>query len=306
MRIGVLFSGQGSQLKNMGNDFIAKDPGLAKYFNIVSEMVGENILDIDEKNLKRTVYTQPTLFAFQCMVWDYFKRMSSNSNVVYGMSSGLLSSMYASGVLNYNNSAKIIIERARLMNHCCERNRGGMVAVFCNDFELIQYICLNIFNNKLQIANYNSYSQLVVSGDIESLLRMEEILGALGIGYRKLIVSGAFHSNYMKTASCELKKFMNSKDFKFQKGNELIMLDNGEFKKDSQNWNDYVSNQLVKPTNYLKVLLSMKKSGIKDFVEISPTNVLSKLGQSVISDGNFYEVSTIQEIRSTVNELSKS
>ena len=72
-----LFSGQGSQYKGMGKEFYDTIPECAKVMEMGSDILGFDlasaIFDGDEKELSRTIVSQPAILAMSLMALEAAK-----------------------------------------------------------------------------------------------------------------------------------------------------------------------------------------------------------------------------------------
>ena len=74
-----------------------------------------------------------------------------------------------------------------------------------------------IKDNYITLANYNSTTQTVVSGDIEAIEQVLEIAKKEGVTAKRLNVSTAFHSQIVKPVEEEMKKVLDKIEFKAPK-----------------------------------------------------------------------------------------
>lgn len=93
---------------------------------------------------------------------------------------------------------KLLAQRAELMDRACRSTSGGMASVLSGDPEVIREVCAAC---GIDVANFNSPGQIVISGEKEKLAEAVEELKNRGM--RKVIVlnvAGAFHSRLMAPA----------------------------------------------------------------------------------------------------------
>ena len=92
------------------------------------------------------------------------------------------------------------------MDKACRATSGGMASVLGGDAEIIKEVCAAC---EIDVANFNSPGQIVISGEKVKLAKAVEELKARGM--RKIIVlnvAGAFHSRLMKPAGEALEKVL--------------------------------------------------------------------------------------------------
>ena len=90
--------------------------------------------------------------------------------------------------------------RGRLMQEAPRTGDGGMIAVRARDGNRERRSTRWPPRPTLTIANDNAPDQLVLSGALDALDRVEEELSERGVRAKRLPVAGAFHSPLMEPA----------------------------------------------------------------------------------------------------------
>lgn len=159
---------------------------------------------------------------------------------------------------------------------------GGMLAVLnCNESKLKaiidKYNVPESDENVVEIVNYNSPRQLVVSGTLSLLAKIADEVTALRGRPILLKVSGAFHSRLMKTAQQRFAHYMEKVDF-HNLTIPLVSNVNAQVITTSQEIRHALIEQLSSPVLWWQSMKHFRECDI--IIEIGPgnklTNFLSK------------------------------
>lgn len=211
--LAYLFPGQGSQTKGMGKSLFEDFPQLvAEADEILGFSIKQLCLDDPSQQLNHTQYTQPAIYTVNAL--SYFKKIRDTQkkpDFVAGHSLGEFNALLTAEIFDFATGLKLVKKRGELMSQAAD---GGMAAVIGLQSEAVLEI---LQKNKLSdvcIANYNSYTQLVISGskkDIElAQLAFKELSS---VTFIPLKVSGAFHSPYMLAAQQQFADYLNQFTF---------------------------------------------------------------------------------------------
>lgn len=212
--LAYVFPGQGSQFIGMGAELFQMYPELtAKADEVLGYSIKDLCLNGPEQKLNDTAYTQPALYVVNAFM--YMKELESIGVVpdyVAGHSLGEYDALFAAGAFSFEDGLRLVKKRGELMNQV---KNGAMAAVTQVKIEEIKEIIQKHNLNSIDVANYNSPIQTVISGRKQDILDAKSIFENEGVGrYVVLRVSGAFHSRYMKEAANEFKNYI--KTFQFQ------------------------------------------------------------------------------------------
>ena len=207
----VAFAGQGSQYIGMGGQLFSKYSSITQ---TASELLGYDIAELcihdPEGNLNKTQYTQPALFTVNALRWmDQCNRLDHISYFI-GHSLGEYNALLAADVFDFATGLRLVQERARLMG---EARGGAMAAVIKIPHEQIENYLQQNGLGEIEIANYNTRQQHVISGPQTSIQEAIKMFQGADVMVVPLNVSAAFHSSHMIEASKAFRKFIKEFDF---------------------------------------------------------------------------------------------
>jgi myxalamid-type polyketide synthase MxaB len=151
---------------------------------------------------------------------------------------------------------------------------GGMIVVMAS----LKQVKALIKDQKLKlsIAGINEPKQIVVSGDVKQIGKLEAQLKAKKIRSIPLNVSHAFHSDLMRPMVDEFKQVISGIEFKSP---QIKMLSNvtGDDIQESQITPDYWVDHILSAVNFAGCVKSIEKSGCTIYHEIGPDGTLIAL-----------------------------
>jgi len=283
----VIFPGQGSQYSGMGRFLYDNYQTARETFKLADDTLNFSLSDLcfngNIKDITKTYNTQPALLTISYIMYQiYIKKRDLRPSLLLGHSLGELTALVCSNAIKFTDGIKIARDRGLYMQECGDKSEGSMLAVLSDDFKLIKKFCSEISSEKLilEIANYNSNNQIVLSGNIRALDMIKEKLKKENIKCIRLNVSAAFHSPIMESASSKLRK--NLSQYKFsQMSIPVISNISG---KPYLSQDDIIKNlslQVTKPVQWVKSISNALKLGANLFVEVGPKSVLKNLNKNI-------------------------
>lgn len=282
----LIFTGQGSQWVGMGKKIYENNKKFKEIFNKCEEILNFPLKKLcfegPQEELTKTIYAQPAILSLSIGIFEIYKeRLEEKPICCFGHSLGEFTALYAGEVLSFEDVLEIVKERGRLMHEAGEEFPGGMAAIIgFEEKEIIEIIEKNKFKFCV-IANYNSPSQLVISGKKEEV---EQVCNELR-NKRKgkiipLMVSAAFHSPLMDKPAEKFSKFLKDKIFK-KPIFPIIQNVTGEIETDPEKIKKNIEKQLNSPVLFTNCVESAWKYGARVFIEIGPKKVLTKLVKEI-------------------------
>ena len=295
-----IFPGQGSQSVGMSRDILISNRSKT-LFNEASELIGYDLLDIclngPEDLLIKTKNTQPSVFTLSILIDQILKESNIFPRSVAGHSLGEYAALVSSNVLKFRDALKLIILRCNEMEKANNSNDGIMAAVLNASKNDISQI-ISLAKGILVVANYNTNSQVVISGERSEINSAIDNFKSLSkkIKCIKLKVSGAYHSPLMEFARDALSNAINSLNF----NNAEIPIYQNIDAKPYQNAKKIKENlilQLESPVKWNETILNMETK-TKNFIESGPGKVLIGMNKRISPEICSYEANSISKIDS--------
>ena len=281
----VIFPGQGSQMIGMGKEFYNKYERVKNLFKKADEVLNfalsKIILEGPKDQLDLTKNTQPAIFLISYSIFQVaIKELNVNLNQAKyfaGHSLGEYSALSSAGYLDFSDTIKLLRVRGVAMQTAVPEGVGGMVAVLGSNIEIIDKILQdNQSNFDVQIANDNSEGQIVLSGKLNDLTRLNEIFKSKKIKSIRLPVSAPFHCRLMNKATSIMKKEIDRMEFK-ESDRKLISNVTAEEISNKNELKKLLIEQIENKVRWRESIINMVNEGVDHFIEIGPGKVLSGL-----------------------------
>jgi len=274
-----VFPGQGSQVRGMGKDLFPQFPELVAEAN---QILGYDIVslcvDDPDQKLQQTNYTQPALFIVNALTYLSKQRSGAAApNYTAGHSLGEYNALFAAGVFDYVTGIKLVQKRGKLMS---QAQGGGMAAIVGFSADQVKSVLEKNNLNSIAIANYNTHTQIVISGlktDIDQAIPIFEQAGVTMVVPLK--VSGAFHSPYMSQAEQQFSQFIQSFLFAPPKIPVIANIDAQPYSADNIKSN--LTKQITHSVRWTDSINYLLKQGETMFEEMGPGKVLRGLIQKI-------------------------
>ena len=284
MKTALVFPGQGSQYVGMGRDLYETCPEARALFDEADSILGFPLSKLcfegPMPELGDTINTQPALLTVSAALLRILELDQLSPATVAGHSMGEYTALVAAGALDFADGLKLVRERGRVMKEAGGQNPGGMAAVLGLEAETLDEICQMASQETggiVQLANYNSPGQIVISGHKEALGRALEL--AKERGARRVIplaVSIASHSPLMRSAAQALADIVADIEFHQPRVPVVANVTAAPITTVAEIREELVE-QLTSTVRWVESIQYMIAQGVTTFVEIGPKNVLTGL-----------------------------
>jgi len=302
----LMFPGQGSQSVGMGADLYKNFELVKKIFKEADEKLNFHlsriILDGPENELKLTKNTQPAIMTLSYSIYklivEEFGFDIKDTKYFCGHSLGEYSALVSIGTLTFEDALYLLHERGKSMQEAVPEGHGAMLAVLGLKLENIEKLIKEIkVKGICEIANDNSDSQIILSGEKKAINEINDILKKNKKKSIFLPVSAPFHCSLMKSAAEKMKDKILKTNFK-KPNKEIISNVTARPVVDTEIIKKLLIDQISSKVRWRESLLYMLENGVNEFIEIGPGKVLSGLAKRISGNINVKSINTIEDIKS--------
>ena len=302
----LIFPGQGSQSVGMGYELYKNFDLVKKIFKEADEKlnfpISKIILNGPENDLKLTENTQPAILTISYSIFklitEEFNISLKNFTFFAGHSLGEYSALVSSGSLLFTDAVLLLHQRGKLMQEAVPAGRGSMIAVMgINLDDLNKFIKeINVNKGVCEIANDNSNSQVILSGDKSAIEEISKILKNNKKKSIPLPVSAPFHCSLMKPAAKKMEKNILETNF-INPEVKIVSNVTAQVFKNPDKIKKLLIDQIFSKVRWRESVEYMISNGVKEFIEVGPGKVLSGLVKRINDKVSSRSINTIEEIK---------
>ncbi|MFT4048768.1 MAG: ACP S-malonyltransferase [Solirubrobacterales bacterium] len=234
-----------------------------------------------------TAGQQPAMFARSV---QSFQDAGVECDYFLGHSLGSYAALVAAGSMSAADGERVVRERGLAMAAAAKEPPGAMIALLGCSPEGAAELAAQY---DLTVANDNAPGQIVLTGAmagveaIESAEPADPTAGddARGLRFKRLPVSGAFHSPLIESAAVRLSAALADVEF----GDASKVIANGTTEP-YVNPREELAAELLGPVRFRECLLKLWDLGVTEFVEFEPGGVLTGLVKRTLPEAKRFKI----------------
>lgn len=308
-----LFPGQGSQTVGMAKDLFKEFQEVKAVFQEASDTLGFSMeklcFEDPESKLTLTEFTQPAILTVSTAIFKALsERCDVRCSVVAGHSLGEYSALVSLGAINFADALKAVHFRGQAMQRAVPVGVGAMAAYLGSNGQEVEQLCkeLSTLQELVQVVNYNSPGQLVLSGHKQAVEHVCEKIAEKKLGKAKALpVSAPFHSSLMQPAANEMQQFFQNVTMNSFSGHLVANVD-AQFHDTKSYTKEMLIKQIASPVLWTQSLNQIQqKYPEATWVEIGPGKVLQGLAKKTIETANCHVTAELNSVLSVISILAK-
>ena len=312
-KLAFVFPGQGSQEVGMGKDLIKNYKEANELFDEANIALKDEGVDLKklcfegpEEELNKTINAQPAVLTISIILYKLLQKSNINPGIVAGHSLGEYSALVAASSIEFKEAVRLVRKRGRYMQTATPLGTGSMTAIISFKKENIEKLIKKVSKfGTIEVANYNSPYQIVVSGKnevIEKLLILGEEEEEVNVVPLK--VSAPFHSSLMGKAKENLACYIENVNIQDPQIPVICNL-TAEYVKTKEEIKNALIEQVTHPIKWIDIIKRMNSEGINCFIEVGPGEVLKKLIKQILPKVKVYSVSDSESLERVIRRISE-
>lgn len=300
-KIAFVFSGQGAQSPGMGKTLCEQSKAAAAVFQMADSIrpgTSRQCFEGTKEELDTTINTQPCLFTVDLAAARAVCETGIRADFAAGFSLGEIAALAFSDALCEQDAFRLVCKRAEFMQDAAIKNPGAMGAVLGMDGEQLNTI-LNGFS-QAQAVNFNCPGQIVAAARECDIDAIAKAVASNGGKFRKLAVSGAFHSHFMDDASLKMQDYVGGVTVHQPKLPVYANYTAGPYGNAAAEIKELIVKQICNAVRWQQTVENMIADGASTFIEVGEGKVLSGLIKKISKEVQVLHYTEVLERGGTI------
>ncbi|HZK60517.1 MAG TPA: ACP S-malonyltransferase [Anaerovoracaceae bacterium] len=313
VKTAFVFPGQGSQFVGMGKDFAENFMIVKRLYEnadcILNYKLSSICFEGSDEELMKTMNTQPAILITSIAILRVMETEGYKSDYTAGLSLGEYSALVHSEAIKMEEAIKIIQKRALYMQEAVPIGIGKMAVIIGLNSSKMDYLLENLSKKGVvEIANYNTHEQIVLSGVTQAVKEAIKIARELGAKKAfQIPVSAPFHCSLLNSAGELLKKDLEGLNVEKPKIKFVNNVD-AEIISGVLEIKASLVKQVSNSVKWRQTIELLLHEGVTRFLEIGPGSTLSNfikaISRNLDIEVEVYSISNVEEFKkflSTIN-----
>lgn len=296
-KIALVFPGQGSQYVGMAKDVYENNQIAKKIIDNACDALDMDLKNImfegSDEELSKTENTQPAIVTHSIALFEALNdALDLKYDACLGLSLGEYSALVAADAIEFNDAVSLVKKRGQFMQDTVPQGKGSMAAILGLNRDKVENIIKSIDSGIVEVANYNSPGQIVISGESkhidEAMIKLKENGAKRAV---KLNVSGPFHSSMLKDAGIKLSKELDKVNLRTPKISVVSNVNASYYENEGK---DLLIQQVSSSVLWEDSIEKLLDEGYDTFIEIGPGKTLKgfikKISSNRKMDVNIYNI----------------
>jgi [acyl-carrier-protein] S-malonyltransferase len=307
MKVGMVFSGYGTQFVGMGKELYDQSRTVQEVFEEAASCLDTNFVKLcfasSDADIKKIENAYVTLFIVGTALAKVLKESGIEPAMVAGYDLGEYTAVAAINGISNPDALYLLKKYAALFQALLDEDKYTLIRILGLKESDVKAMCMQVTGRQdhANIAVYESEDSFVVSGTKDVI---QEIIEAVkkkkGVKVKTLDAGSGLHSPVMDDIVKNVKMYLEKVDFKdteipFVSGVIAEPLQKGEMIRAS------LMQHIHAPTQWAKVMQHFSDCDV--ILEVGPGEHLQDLLKQVYPDKKIYRVLTPENIKQVQDDL---
>jgi acyl transferase domain-containing protein len=299
-RMAYLFPGQGSQYIGMGRALADAFPKARRIFDRIarrrfsdqtidaiistSNPGGDTDSEADFLRLSNAEWSGLCMFLICKVILELLNGMGAFPHAVASHSFGDVSAFHAAGILSEEETIKLHRFRGELAANCPMVTSGCVLVVF-KAADKIKKILKSRGIDNVWVANYNTASLTVISGLREAIHASRAALGEEKVTNHLMPITGAPHCPLAMDAAEKFGAYLKDNiGIGHAACDVYSYLFGRKVKNNPELFRHVLRSHTEQPVRFKSQIENMHADGIRIFLEVGPSDVLTRFTRRILAD----------------------